>query len=299
MQALPEDWSRAIAVVAHPDDLEYGMASAIARFTAAGKELSYVLATSGEAGIAGMAPELARPLREDEERASAAAVGVAHVEFLGFPDGTLEYGLPLRRAIAGAIRRLRPEVAFGMNFELTWGGGTVNHADHRAVGLARRLPGCRQRLGLPRRRAALVGDERRVRGGHHRSDALRRGQRDARGRRGVALGPGELPRGTRRGLRPRGVPPLGGGERRGDGRLRARRLAAGLRRVNRIGRGDRSRGPAAAPSTGAFSPRSTTACGLLGGVLILPRASPSPAFGAPSARRTSAAIELSGNRRTL
>src|SRR5207248_10971270 len=86
MEPVPEDWERAVAVVAHPDDLEYGMASAVARFTAQGKEVSYVLATSGESGIDSMSPERCGPLRESEQRASAAVVGVDHVEFLGHRD---------------------------------------------------------------------------------------------------------------------------------------------------------------------------------------------------------------------
>jgi LmbE family N-acetylglucosaminyl deacetylase len=137
MQPINEDWERAVAVVAHPDDLEYGAASAVARWTSQGKELSYILATRGEAGIAGMAPGEAGPLREEEQRRSAAVVGVDTVEFLGHPDGTVEYGLKLRRDVAKAFRSLRPEIVIAMNFDLTWGdGGSVNHADHRAVGLA-------------------------------------------------------------------------------------------------------------------------------------------------------------------
>lgn len=133
---MPEDWTRAVAVVAHPDDLEYGAASAVARWTGQGKVVAYVLVSSGEAGIDAMAPAQAGPLREEEERRSAALVGVDHVEFLGHADGTIEAGLPLRRDLAGAFRRLRPEVVVTMNFELTWGeGGGVNHADHRATGL--------------------------------------------------------------------------------------------------------------------------------------------------------------------
>ena len=136
MDPVPEDWERAVAIVAHPDDLEYGAATAVARWTAQGKEVAYVLATSGEAGIDGMDPAEVGPLREEEERRGAALVGVTHVEFLGHPDGLVEGGLALRKDIAGAIRRLRPDVAITMNFELTWGdGGSVNHADHRAVGL--------------------------------------------------------------------------------------------------------------------------------------------------------------------
>jgi LmbE family N-acetylglucosaminyl deacetylase len=143
VEPVNEDWERAVAIVAHPDDLEYGAASAVARWTSQGKEVSYVLATSGEAGIAGMAPDKAGPLREGEQRSSAAAVGVSHVEFLGHPDGAVEYGLKLRRDLAGALRRLRPEIVVGMNFDLTWGeAGGINHADHRAVGLAT-LDACR------------------------------------------------------------------------------------------------------------------------------------------------------------
>ena len=143
MQPMPEDWDRAVAVVAHPDDLEYGVAAAVARWTRQGRHVSYVLATSGEAGIEGMAPAEAGPLREDEERRSAAVVGVSDVEFLGLADGLVEYGLPLRRAIATALRRQRPDVVLTMSFALTWGeAGPVNHSDHRAVGLAT-LDACR------------------------------------------------------------------------------------------------------------------------------------------------------------
>ena len=59
--SLPEDWQRALAVAAHPDDLEYGAASAIARWTAQGKEVVYLLVTSGEAGISGMHPDKVGP----------------------------------------------------------------------------------------------------------------------------------------------------------------------------------------------------------------------------------------------
>jgi LmbE family N-acetylglucosaminyl deacetylase len=137
MQPVPEEWQRAVAIVAHPDDLEYGIASAVARWTSQGKEVVYLLATSGEAGIDGMPPAETGPLREEEERRSAAVVGVSAVEFLGHTDGAVEYGVPLRRDICAALRRLQPDVVVAMNFDLTWGDdGNINHADHRAVGLA-------------------------------------------------------------------------------------------------------------------------------------------------------------------
>jgi LmbE family N-acetylglucosaminyl deacetylase len=136
LQPLPEDWERALAVVAHPDDLEYGTASAIARWTAEGKSVSYLLVTSGEAGIDTIAPEKAGPLRAQEERSSAAVVGVEEVEFLGHRDGMIEYGLGLRREIAAAIRRHHAEIVITINHHPSWGGSSFNMADHRVVGLA-------------------------------------------------------------------------------------------------------------------------------------------------------------------
>jgi LmbE family N-acetylglucosaminyl deacetylase len=136
LQPLDEDWETALAVVAHPDDLEYGAASAVARWTAQGKHVSYLMVTHGEAGIDAMPPEQTGPLREAEERASAALVGVKTVEFLDHTDGIIEYGLPLRYDIARAIRRHRPNVLITLNFQLTFGGPMLNMADHRWVGLA-------------------------------------------------------------------------------------------------------------------------------------------------------------------
>lgn len=137
MKPMAEDWNSAVAVVAHPDDLEYGAAAAVARWTGQGKRVSYVLVTSGEAGIADRDPAEVGPLREEEERRSAAVVGVSAVQFLGHPDGMIEYGLTLRRDLARAFRELQPEVVITMSFDLTWAeDGPVNHADHRAVGLA-------------------------------------------------------------------------------------------------------------------------------------------------------------------
>src|ERR1700722_13079091 len=95
LEPVDETWASALAIVAHPDDLEYGTASAIARWTAQGKRVTYCLVTSGEAGIDSMPPDQAGPLRAEEERAAAALVGVTEVEFLGYPDGVIEYGLPL------------------------------------------------------------------------------------------------------------------------------------------------------------------------------------------------------------
>jgi LmbE family N-acetylglucosaminyl deacetylase len=136
LQPMPDDWARALAVVAHPDDLEYGCSAAIAAWTGSGREVAYVLATRGEAGIDTLAPETCGPLREREQRASAAVVGVSEVEFLDHRDGVIEYGTALRRDIAAAIRRHRPELVITLNHHDTWGGVTWNTPDHVAVGRA-------------------------------------------------------------------------------------------------------------------------------------------------------------------
>jgi LmbE family N-acetylglucosaminyl deacetylase len=137
LESFPDDWSRALCIVAHPDDLEYGAAGAVARWTAAGKDVTYLLVTRGEAGIDGTPPDEAARVREAEERASAAVVGVDLVEFLdGYPDGVIEYGVALRRDLAREIRAHRPDVLVSINHRDSWGGQSTNMADHRHVGRA-------------------------------------------------------------------------------------------------------------------------------------------------------------------
>lgn len=136
LAAMPADWHRALAIAAHPDDLEYGAAAAVAAWTEAGREVAYLLVTRGEAGIDGIAPEHAAGLREKEQRTGAAEVGVASVEFLDHRDGVIEHGLALRRDLARAIRRHRPDLVVTLNHHDYWPFGGWNSADHRAVGRA-------------------------------------------------------------------------------------------------------------------------------------------------------------------
>jgi LmbE family N-acetylglucosaminyl deacetylase len=133
---LDESWERALCVVAHPDDLEFGAAAAVARWTGQGKAVVYAMVTSGEAGIDGLDPDECRVVREDEQRRSAGIVGVDTVEFLGQPDGMLEYGVALRAVIAAAVRRHRPDIVITGNFRDSWGGANLNQADHIATGKA-------------------------------------------------------------------------------------------------------------------------------------------------------------------
>ena len=136
---MPDDWASALVIAAHPDDIEYGLAAAVSAWTTAGKDVHYLLATRGEAGMEGLSPEEAGPLREEEERRSAAVVGVSEVEFLDQRDGVLVAGPELRRDLAGAIRRHRPELVVTGYYGPTWSPpgvspGYVNSADHQALG---------------------------------------------------------------------------------------------------------------------------------------------------------------------
>ncbi|WP_214405170.1 PIG-L deacetylase family protein [Pseudonocardia lacus] len=135
LPALPDEFRRVLCVVAHPDDIEYGTSAAVAAWTDRGIEVAYLLLTRGEAGMDSSPPEVTGPLREREQIAASAAVGVTRVDFLDHPDGVLVYGLDLRRDIALAIRRFRPDavVVGGWEVETPWG---FNQADHRVAGLA-------------------------------------------------------------------------------------------------------------------------------------------------------------------
>jgi LmbE family N-acetylglucosaminyl deacetylase len=131
---LDETWERALCIVAHPDDMEFGAAAAVARWTGQGKWVGYTMVTSGEAGIDGLAPKECRVVREAEQVESARIVGVDSVDFLRQPDGVLEYGVPMRRLLAAEVRRHRPDIVITGNFRDTFGGSNLNQADHIAVG---------------------------------------------------------------------------------------------------------------------------------------------------------------------
>lgn len=132
---LPEDGvRRVLCIVAHPDDMEYGTSAAVAAWTAAGVEVSYLLLTRGEAGMA-EDPAVVGPLREREQRRACEIVGVSDLRYLEHPDGMLEGSLALRRDIARVVRQLRPDLVLTANYEVEAYGG-LNQADHRVAGLA-------------------------------------------------------------------------------------------------------------------------------------------------------------------
>lgn len=129
---------RALAVLAHPDDVDFGMAGTVARWTDAGVEVTYCIVTNGDAG--GFDPAVPRPeiaaIRQAEQRAAAAEVGVTDVRFLGYPDGRVEVSLGLRRDIARVIREVRPQRVLCASPERNMLRMPGGHPDHTAVGEA-------------------------------------------------------------------------------------------------------------------------------------------------------------------
>lgn len=152
MQAAP---SRAMVVMAHPDDAEFGCAGTVARWTAAGCEVVYVLGTSGDKGSDDpeMTSERLVETREAEQREAAKILGVKKVEFLRFRDAELMPNLELRLAITRMIRKYRPEALICQDPTARWMGQEyIQHPDHIAMGeaaLAAVFPSARDRLTFP------------------------------------------------------------------------------------------------------------------------------------------------------
>lgn len=128
---------RVLVVAAHPDDIEFGAAGTIARWVLEGASIRYLLVTRGDKGSDDATTDVARlaDLREHEQRAAAAEIGVVGVEFLDEPDGQVETSLRLRERITLAIRSFRPEVVMTHDPTVLFVNNEwVNHPDHRAVG---------------------------------------------------------------------------------------------------------------------------------------------------------------------
>lgn len=135
LATFTEELQRVLCVVAHPDDMEYGGSAAVAEWTSAGVEVSYLLLTAGEAGMRDRDPNEVAPLRAAEQRRACELVGVSDLQILDLPDGLLQADVATRARIAHRIRQVRPDAIMCTTWQLEtpWG---LNHADHRAAGLA-------------------------------------------------------------------------------------------------------------------------------------------------------------------
>ena len=129
---------RALVIAAHPDDADFGSAGTVAGWTAKGMEVAYCVITSGDAG--GFDPAVPRSeiplIRQAEQRAAAAEVGVKDVRFLGYPDGALEVTHELRRDLTRVIRDVRPQRVVCQSPERNWARIFASHPDHLRAGEA-------------------------------------------------------------------------------------------------------------------------------------------------------------------
>jgi LmbE family N-acetylglucosaminyl deacetylase len=125
---------RAMVIFAHPDDAEIGSGGVIARWVAAGCEVTYVLCTNGSAGTAdrSLSPEELVDKRAGEQRAAADFMGVKNLVMLRYPDGGLEDTREFRGDVVRAIRTYRPHTVFAHDPYRMRG---FQHRDHRAVGI--------------------------------------------------------------------------------------------------------------------------------------------------------------------
>jgi LmbE family N-acetylglucosaminyl deacetylase len=129
---------KVLVIAAHPDDIDFGAAGTVARWTDAGIEVVYCLVTDGDAG--GSDRTVSRrdmaALRRREQTAAAAQAGVHDLRFLGYPDGRVEATLALRKDLARVIRQVRPDRVVSPSPERDYVRPGISHPDHRAVGNA-------------------------------------------------------------------------------------------------------------------------------------------------------------------
>lgn len=129
---------RALVVVAHPDDVDFGFAGTVATLTTLGVDVAYCLVTSGDAGgdDSTHTKEERAEMREAEQTAAAKEVGVSELTFLRFPDGLVEVTLLLRREIARTIRTYKPDLVITQSPERNYDRVQASHPDHLATGEA-------------------------------------------------------------------------------------------------------------------------------------------------------------------
>ena len=129
---------RALVVVAHPDDCDFGCAATTALWTGMGVDVAYCIVTNGDAGGYDRSIPRARmsEIRQEEQRAAAAEVGVSDVTFLGYPDGRVAPNIDLRRDIARVIRQKRPQRVLSQSPVRNFGRIFASHPDHLATGEA-------------------------------------------------------------------------------------------------------------------------------------------------------------------
>lgn len=138
MEQITEIPERIMVVAAHPDDAEVGCCATIAKWVQGGAQAFYLISTNGDKGTdeVDITPEELAPIRDREARAAAAVVGVSEVVILPNRDGELFYTYEFRGQVVRYIRQWKPQAVFTHDPSAIFSEFGVNHADHRATGLA-------------------------------------------------------------------------------------------------------------------------------------------------------------------
>ena len=150
-----EPYRRAMVVVAHADDAEFGCSGTVARWCKEGMEVVYVICTDGSKGSTDreMTEERLAETRKQEQMAAGKVLGLKDTVFLGYPDGYLQPTLELRRDIAREIRRFKPDIFITTSPVRTlMGTGYIGHPDHFAAGeaaLSAVFPSARDHMTFP------------------------------------------------------------------------------------------------------------------------------------------------------
>ncbi|MCW2132775.1 PIG-L deacetylase family protein [Arthrobacter sp. VKM Ac-2550] len=128
---------RVLVFAAHPDDLDFGAAGTIARWTAAGTQVSYCIMTDGDAGGFDEAhrPEIVA-MRAAEQAEAARICGVSDLHFLHQRDGFLEPSYKVVGMVVELMRKIRPDIVLAMHPERAWDRIQKSHPDHLACGEA-------------------------------------------------------------------------------------------------------------------------------------------------------------------
>lgn len=129
-----------LGVVAHADDLEFGVAGTVAKMISEGATGYYYILTNANKGSSdrSISSDQLRDLRRTEQRDACKILGVSEVFFGDYDDGTLQVSMDVKRDIARVIRKVKPEVVFTMDPTMIYDidRGFINHPDHRAAGQA-------------------------------------------------------------------------------------------------------------------------------------------------------------------
>ncbi len=127
---------KVLIVMAHPDDVDFGLAGSVASWVNQGSKVSYLIVTDGDAG--GFDPSIPRreipAIRREEQKKAAAYIGVETLEFLGYRDGALRKVPSLVRDISRVISMVKPDRVVCQSPERNYVRMPASHPDHRAAG---------------------------------------------------------------------------------------------------------------------------------------------------------------------